>query len=184
MTRLEKKSFGALFFTTQIMLKFKEGQSMLGIDPTIQALQFTQIIHKLSLPKDMEGKAWDKIKIESAESEYKRFLTLIFRYPNQKFVPNKLMDEFWHMHILDTAAYRRDCKSIFGCFVDHYPYYGLNGKLDKMSLDKDFQKTKKFYMLNFGIEMDRDDLAARCGDDHACHAETGCACRVETACKN
>lgn len=29
-------------------------------------------------------------------------------------VPCKIVDEMWHQHILDTAAYREDCESIFG----------------------------------------------------------------------
>jgi hypothetical protein len=33
-----------------------------------------------------------------------------------------VVDEMWHRHILDTAAYRADCDSLFGRFLDHFPY--------------------------------------------------------------
>ena len=35
------------------------------------------------------------------------------------------MDGFWHMHILDTKAYREDCQKIFGRFIDHFSYFGI-----------------------------------------------------------
>jgi hypothetical protein len=149
----------------------------------VNAISLTNVKHKLQLPKEQEGEAWPKEKCEEAEKEYKRFLTLIKCYPDTVFVPNKLMDEMWHRHILDTVAYRKDCQQVFGVFLDHYPYYGLNGQEDKANLDKDFLKTKVLYALQFGEEMDREALAVRCGSDHACHAESSCACRTSTACK-
>ncbi len=149
----------------------------------VNSIYLSNVKHKLQLPKEQEGEGWTKEKCDEAEREYKRFLTLIKQYPDTVFVPNKLMDEMWHRHILDTAAYREDCKRVFGHFLDHYPYYGLNGTEDKSNLDKDFLKTKVLYSLQFGEEMDREALAVRCGSDHACHAESSCACRTSTACK-
>jgi hypothetical protein len=155
-----------------------------GMSDLVCAINLEKVKNKLMLPKSEEGEEWSQEKCIEAEQEYKRFLTLIKLYPNEKFVPNKLMDEMWHRHILDTAAYRKDCHTVFGHFIDHYPYYGLNGLEDKSNLDKDFLKTKVLYQLTFGEEMDREALAVRCGDDHACHAESSCACRVSGACKN
>lgn len=154
------------------------------LDSAINSINLFRVKNKLQLPKDQEGEEWSNEKCDEAEQEYKRFLTLIKLYLDEKFVPNKLMDEMWHRHILDTAAYRKDCREVFGHFIDHYPYYGLNGAEDKFNLDKDFLKTKVLYQLTFGEEMDREALAVRCGDDHACHAESSCACRVSGACKN
>ena len=162
----------------ELELNFKKGLSTL-----VAEINLTKVKNKLMLPKSEEGEEWSQEKCDEAELEYKRFLTLLKLYPNEKFVPNKLIDEMWHRHILDTAAYRKDCQKTFGVFIDHYPYYGLNGREDKINLDKDFLKTKVLYQLTFGVEMDRESLAVRCGDDHACHAESSCACRVSTACK-
>jgi hypothetical protein len=153
------------------------------MDPLVELINLEKVKHKLQLPKDQEGEGWPLEKCTEAEQEYKRFLTLVKTYPDEDFVPNQLMDEMWHRHILDTAAYRKDCQEVFGCFIDHYPYYGLNGPEDKSNLDKDFLKTKVLYQINYGEEMDRDSLAVRCGSDHACHAESSCSCRVSTACK-
>jgi hypothetical protein len=162
----------------------KINQKESTLDSKVESINLLKVKNKLMLPKSEEGEEWSEEKADLSELEYKRFLTLIKRYPDEKFVPNKLMDEMWHRHILDTAAYRKDCRDVFGVFIDHYPYYGLNGFEDKANLDQDFLKTKVLYQINFGEEMDREAMAVRCGDDHACHAESSCACRVSTACSN
>jgi hypothetical protein len=162
----------------------KMNQKESTLDSVVESINLSKVKNKLMLPKSEEGEEWSEEKADLGELEYKRFLTLIKRYPDEKFVPNKLMDEMWHRHILDTAAYRKDCRDVFGVFIDHYPYYGLNGVEDKANLDQDFLKTKVLYQINFGEEMDREAMAVRCGDDHACHAESSCACRVSTACSN
>jgi hypothetical protein len=162
----------------------KINQKESTLDSVVESINLSKVKNKLMLPKPEEGEEWSEEKSDLVEFENKRFLTLIKRYPDEKFVPNKLMDEMWHRHILDTAAYRKDCRDVFGVFIDHYPYYGLNGVEDKANLDQDFLKTKVLYQINFGEEMDREAMAVRCGDDHACHAESSCACRVSTACSN
>lgn len=155
-----------------------------GIELMVQQIDLSNVVRKLKLPKNKEGEGWTALRCASAALEYKRFLTLIKLYPSEIFVPNKIMDEVWHRHILDTAAYREDCSKVFGCFLDHYPYYGLNGKSDMNNLLTDFEKTKRLYKATFGEEMDRSSVATRCGKDHVCHVETSCRCRVVTACKN
>lgn len=164
-------------------MKQKKSKQIKGLDPVIMNIDLTNVKKKLMLPESEEGTGWSKDKVRLAEKEYMRFLTLLKRYPDEKFVPNKLMDEMWHRHILDTAAYRADCKRVFDVFIDHFPYYGLNGKEDKLNLQNDFEKTKRLYNKEFGEEMDRESLATRC-EGHPCHAVTSCACRVSTACKN
>jgi hypothetical protein len=56
------------------------------------------------------------------EEEYRKFLALHLSYPDVDIVPCKIVDEIWHQHILDTAAYRDDCDALFGRFLDHFPY--------------------------------------------------------------
>jgi len=149
-----------------------------GILPEINDLNFDRIKHKMSLKESL---GWSKEKIELAEREYKRYLTLIKIHINKRIVPSKLMDEFWHMHILDTKAYRDDCQNVFGRFIDHFPYFGIYGEEDHQNLLNEFEETKLMYRKLFNCEIG-DAFASRC-QDHACHVQSECACRVGGACK-
>ncbi|MEP0265397.1 hypothetical protein [Dokdonia sp.] len=149
-----------------------------GILPEIQNLNFDRIKHKMALKESL---GWSEEKINLAEREYKRYLTLIKLHINKRIVPSKLMDEFWHMHILDTKSYREDCQQIFNRFIDHFPYFGIYGQEDHQNLLNEFEETKKMYQSVFNTEIG-DAFASRC-EDHACHVVTECACRVEGACK-
>ena len=42
-------------------------------------------------------------------------------YPDEVLVPTKDMDEFWHMHILHTKFYMKDCQNLFGRYLHHTP---------------------------------------------------------------
>jgi hypothetical protein len=160
---------------------FKKGKKKInnfGILPEILNLDFKRIKYKMSLKSSL---GWSKEKIFFAEKEYKRYLTLIKLNPDKRIVPSKMMDEFWHMHILDTKSYREDCDKVFGRFIDHFPYFGIYGKRDHQNLLNEFEETKKMYKNRFGREIG-EDFASRC-EGHACHVESECACRVEGACK-
>jgi len=141
--------------------------------PEIDNLDFSRIKYKLSV-KD-EGKQWTSDEITFAESEYKRFLTLIKIYPEKSIVPSKAMDEFWHMHILDTEAYRNDCEMIFGRFIDHFPYFGIYGNEDRQNLIDSFEETKEIYLRYFGTQL-TDNQESRC-ENKPCHVTTPCKCR-------
>ncbi len=90
-------------------------------------------------------------KIDNAIEEYRRFLSLNLMYPDALIVPNKIMDEVWHQHILDTKAYRQDCQMVFGYFLDHFPYYGIRSDEDKKNRDSSFDETNKLYKNHFGV---------------------------------
>ncbi len=151
-----------------------------GIDPLIDQLNFERIKHKLMVSENEEQ--WKFEECEKAEREYKRFLTLIKLNPGLKIVPTRQMDKFWHQHILDTVAYEKDCKQVFGFFLHHFPYFGIYGQEDRDNLTSTFENTKALYTAAFGEEIDR-PIASRC-QDHACHVESECACRVSGACRN
>lgn len=165
---------------TEILTNKKESSVLdySGILPEILNLNFNRIKHKMHLKESL---AWSEKKINLAEREYKRYLTLIKLHMRKRIVPSKLMDEFWHMHILDTKAYREDCQDVFGRFIDHFPYFGIYGKEDHQNLLNEFEETKEMYRNQFGSDIG-DAFAARC-EDHACHVQSDCACRVEGACK-
>ena len=70
-------------------------------------------------------------QIESAEAGYRQFLKLAAKYPDAPLVPSKEIDEFWHMHILDTQRYSADCERIFGYMIHHDPYSGIDSEADE-----------------------------------------------------
>lgn len=68
---------------------------------SIEALNFEKLKFKLTSGKEA---VMSKEVFEFAEQEYKRFLALKCFHPKETLVPNKLVDEFWHAHILDTRS--------------------------------------------------------------------------------
>jgi len=151
----------------------------------IEKLNFDKL--KWKLTKSVEA-SWTEELCNLAEVEYKKFLSLKLIYPKISFVPNKLVDKFWHEHILDTASYMKDCQSVFGFFLHHYPYFGIYGAEDQNNLQDAFEQSVKFYEKHFGKYPKHQLLtgdfktAMRC-QDHACHVASECACRVEGTCK-
>jgi hypothetical protein len=105
---------------------------------------------RLKLAKPEEGQGWTPDQLDLAEGEYRKFLALCIAHPKETIVPCRLVDQFWHQHILDTSAYREDCQRLFGFFYDHYPYFGLNGPDDAASLEAAYEVTLNLYELNFG----------------------------------
>lgn len=161
---------------------FNAGLGLVGqsLPPKVVKLNFDRLKHKMTDTEEAEmtPEEWD-----SAEVEYRRFLALKYMYPGISLVPSKQVDKVWHAHILDTRAYRADCESIFGRFIDHYPYFGIYGEDDYQALKSCFAETVALYESHFGIyPTGKDVIASRC-QDHACHVPETCACRVEGACK-
>ena len=149
-----------------------------AIPEKIQNLDFSNLRYKLT---HGEEATMSLDVCEFAEQEYKKFLALKFMYPQEALVPNKLVDQFWHTHILDTMSYQMDCVNIFGEFMHHYPYFGIFGDEDSSKLKEAFSRTKEIYNMWFGQYPEY--LAATCCKDHACHVPSSCACRVPSACK-
>jgi hypothetical protein len=150
------------------------------LDTRIASLDFTLLKRKLA--DSDEGAGWSPRECDAAEIEYKRFLTLKLRHPDVELSPNRVIDTFWHAHILDTRRYRDDCARIFGRFIDHFPYFGMGGADDARDLLRVFAQTQALYAEAFGEPMDN-PFTTRCGDDHSCHAPSSCACRTPEACK-
>ncbi|MCS6978027.1 MAG: glycine-rich domain-containing protein-like [Gemmatales bacterium] len=80
----------------------------------------------LKLKSEGELLHGEPIDPDAAELAYRRFLTLHKRYPNRTLVPSALIDLVWHYHILDTRKYAEDCNRIFGYFLHHDPYFGID----------------------------------------------------------
>lgn len=108
---------------------------------------------KLKLQDVEEGPGWTAERCDAVEIDYKRFLALKRAYPDVEIVPNKDVDLFWHQHILDTEKYAKDCEDLFGTFLHHYPYFGMQGAEDYANLCAAFNETHSLYELHFGGEM-------------------------------
>jgi uncharacterized membrane protein YphA (DoxX/SURF4 family) len=101
-----------------------------------------------------EGPGWTERQCAEVAREYRRFLTLHLLHPGEPIVPNRAVDTFWHGHILDTAAYQRDCEAVFGWMLHHYPYFGMPGKGEERQFMNACERTKQLYEQTFEESMD------------------------------
>src|SRR5207245_7132098 len=114
----------------------------------IQALDLDPIKFKLMDPE--EGQGWSREYVDQMAIEYKRFLTLSVKYPEETIAPSKDVDKFWHGHILDTMKYAEDCQNVFGYFLHHFPYFGMRGEEDAANLAEAGRTTNRLYEQEFG----------------------------------
>jgi hypothetical protein len=105
---------------------------------------------KMKLADTDEGPGLDAREIALMEAEYRKFLALQLMYPEAILVPCQVVDEMWHRHILDTAAYRDDCQAVFGRFLDHYPYFGMRNEVEAQELTNAYAGTLDLYRKSFG----------------------------------
>ena len=94
---------------------------------------------------------WTREEADLIEPQYKAFLFLSQKYPQESIVPTKRLDEMWHAHILDTHKYAADCDEVFGSFLHHFPYFGLRGADDAIALANAFQKTAALFKTECNV---------------------------------
>jgi len=96
-------------------------------------------------PEDFPSEAFAK----SAVLEYKRYLAI-----KQKFLveiaPSPLIDKVWHMHILDTKQYMKDCNLIFGEYMHHAPSFDPDGEEQIVMMER-YERTLELYQKLFGM---------------------------------
>ena len=97
-----------------------------------------------------EGMGWSFDFALKAAGEYRRFLALCVRNPDSPIVPSSIVDDFWHLHILDTAKYQEDCERYLGYFLHHFPYFGMRGEQDAENLKAAWERTLELYRRAFG----------------------------------
>ena len=129
------------------------------IPSRIAAMDLSMV--KLKLMDTEEGEGWSADECTRLELEYRRYLALSLQYPDKAIVPSKLVDKFWHFHILDTQAYAEDCQRAFGYFLHHYPYFGMRGEEDAQALGMAYDDTLALYEHHFGTPAE--DIWAREG---------------------
>lgn len=114
----------------------------------IEALDLDAIKIKLVHPESGEG--WTAERAGAAEREYRRFLYLARKHPDEQISPLLDVDTFWHHHILDTRKYAADCSQVFGYFLHHFPYLGLRGGSDEETRGQVGRHTRELYRQAFG----------------------------------
>ena len=105
---------------------------------------------KVKLMHAESGKGWTREYADMMETEYRRFLELMAKYPDEAIAPSMDVDEFWHYHILDTMKYARDCDNVFGHFLHHFPYIGLRGDEDLSLHASAGENMRRLYALEYG----------------------------------
>ena len=101
-----------------------------------------------------EGMGWSFDFACQVAREYRRFLVLCSQSPEAAVVPSALVDDFWHLHILDTAKYMADCERYLGYYLHHFPYFGMRGAQDARNLADAWEGTLALYGEAFGEEAD------------------------------
>jgi hypothetical protein len=120
----------------------------------LESLDLTLIAYKLMHPG--YGQGWTRQQVDRAIVNYKRFLLLLYLYPNSAIVPTQEIDQVWHQHILDTRKYAQDCQWLFGYFVHHYPYFGMESDAEPHALEAAFSRSQTLFAEHFGIDLKED----------------------------
>jgi hypothetical protein len=90
---------------------------------------------------------WTERRADNAELWYKNFLKLCYLNRRQPVAAlGRDADILWHQHILDTIRYQRDCKALFGHYLNHDPIDGRPSAADR----KAFDRSRKLYLKEFG----------------------------------
>ena len=98
-----------------------------------------------------EGLGWSFDFACQVADEYRKFLDLALTdEAGGAIVPSSLVDDFWHLHILDTQKYADDCERFLGFFLHHFPYFGMRGEEDAENLQVAWRRTLARYESAFG----------------------------------
>lgn len=112
----------------------------------INEIDFAEVINKMS-----RSRGWSRRHVLAACELYRHFLYLKRKNGDEQYLPpSEDIDEFWHAHILDTHKYQKDCQIIFGDYLHHYPYFGIDGKITREDALTAFEITQKLHYQEFG----------------------------------
>lgn len=115
---------------------------------------------------------WDLVSTKKAVLDYQRYMAVTKALGGIQLVPNADIDEIWHMHILDTRAYMRDCDALFGEYLHHYPYFGMLGEENKRQwLDVQAQSEQLWQRLFDEPLYRNDSVAQKCPQVCPCHVD-------------
>jgi len=113
----------------------------------IAELDLAPVSEKL---RTSDPERWSTESVRDVEEKYRRFLAIHLVHPGETFVPNKILDEYWHQHILDTHRYAQHCDELFGSMLHHDPYFGLRDAAELKANGAAFQHLKSLWEIYFG----------------------------------
>jgi hypothetical protein len=155
---------------TNEIVSFESAQTMIASDPELRKAldKVGQLDFSMLKLKMVEEHGWTAEFCDEVESLYRQFLALNARYPGLKICPTGPIDEFWHAHIIDTRAYMRDCETVFGEYLHHFPYFGMRGPDDREALENAFRRSVELFITHFGIDPTAGDILARSCSSQRC----------------
>ena len=96
-------------------------------------------------------KNWSEEKVTRVVDAYEQFLKLkaaLKDYRATKLSPTTLIEEVWHLHVLDTQRYANDCFEFCGEVIHH----DIDGDIDTRKLEIRRNATKVAYEMQNGKE--------------------------------
>ena len=97
--------------------------------------------------KAMEEQSWSANYTARVADEYARFLYITL-FHDTIGVPSHDVDVIWHLHILDTVKYMKDCRTIFNMpYLHHRPSYTDD---ERVALKEPADKFMQKYVEVFG----------------------------------
>ncbi len=90
---------------------------------------------------------WPEAYARRVLREYTRFLALAMSSEHE-VSPSEQIDQAWHLHLLDSARYRRFCRDVLGGRLDHRPSDG--SCQDRARHVRAYEQTLDSYRRSFG----------------------------------
>jgi len=106
--------------------------------------------------KAMKLYRWGRPRVDAADDWYRKFLWLCYMHGSPLAAIGKDADDLWHMHILDTPKYARDCDKIFGTYLSHQPIYGRPTVNDR----KVYKNSEKLYLAEYSTLPPKPDIVS------------------------
>ena len=122
----------------------------------LQLLDLDPIKIKLMLPR--EGEPLTRNEADELADRYRKFLYCADKHRATLIVPTREIDKIWHLHILDTDKYAKDCQHVFGYFMHHFPYLGLRSDGDENTRVAAFAETERLYLELFDQAYNREPV--------------------------
>lgn len=101
---------------------------------------------------------WDEFEAQDVEGHYRIFMRAAAELV-EPVSPSAKVDDFWHLHILDTRKYHEDCLRQFGKFIHHNPNVQPEEIVVPSSVDQ--------FLANLGKREDKAEIFA---DTESCDA--------------
>ena len=120
----------------------------------------------------VSGEGWSRATVDALDVEYRRFLYLMYAFPDEQAAPSVAVDTFWHYHILDTAKYAADCDSTFGRFMHHYPDLGLESAPEAGAEERGGNRMRELYERTFGVAYGVAEAAIDAQAAYCCYRPT------------